>query len=85
MENDGDLLPSSYNVNFVGMVLHGDERTVGIKHSAMHDGNFVVGVTTINQHGEKVLEGNAEVAQPPTVHAFYWPRFAGAGYGFGPV
>ncbi|KAH9969206.1 hypothetical protein BGW80DRAFT_1527294 [Lactifluus volemus] len=70
IEDDGDLLPSSYNVNFIRMVLPGDELTVGIKHTAMHNGNFVVGVTTINQHGEKVLEGTAEVAQPPTVYAF---------------
>jgi fatty acid synthase subunit alpha, fungi type len=70
MEDYGDLLPSRYNVNFVGMVLPEDEPTVRIKHTAMHDGNFVVGVTTTNQHGERVLEGTAEVAQPPTVYAF---------------
>lgn len=52
------------------MVLPGDELTVKIKHTAMHDGNFVVGITTINQRGEKVIEGTAEVAQPPTVYAF---------------
>jgi fatty acid synthase subunit alpha, fungi type len=60
----------SYNVNFVGMVLPGDELTVKIKHIAMRDGNFVVGVSTINQRGERVLEGTAEVAQPTTVYAF---------------
>ncbi|KAI9439787.1 fatty acid synthase [Lactarius indigo] len=60
----------NYNVNFVGMVLPGDELTVKIKHTAMHDGNFVVGVTTVNQRGEKVIEGTAEVAQPPTVYGF---------------
>ncbi len=60
----------SYNVNFVGMVLPGDELDVRIKHTAMHDGNFVVGVTTVNQRGEKVLEGTAEVSQPTTVYAF---------------
>ena len=58
----------SYNVNFVGMVLPGDELTVKIKHTAMRHGNFVVGVTTINRRGEKVLEGTAEVAQPTTVN-----------------
>jgi hypothetical protein len=36
----------------------------------MHDGNSVVGVSTINQRGEKVLQGTAEVAQPTTVYAF---------------
>ena len=60
----------SYDVNFVGMVLPGDELTVKIKHTAMRDGNFVVGVSTINQRGENVLEGTAEVAQPTTVYAF---------------
>jgi fatty acid synthase subunit alpha, fungi type len=70
MEDDGDLLPSSYNVNFIGMVLPGGELTVRIRYTAMHDGNFVVGVTTINQHGGIVLEGTAEVAQLPTVYAF---------------
>ncbi|KAH9964332.1 acyl transferase domain-containing protein, partial [Lactifluus volemus] len=68
--DDGDLLPSSYNVNFVGMVLPGGELTVRIRYTAMHDGNFVVGVTTINQHGGMVLEGTAEVTQLPTVYAF---------------
>ena len=48
------------------MVLLGDELTVKIKHTVMRDGNFIVGVTTINQRGEKVLEGTAEVAQPTT-------------------
>ena len=60
----------SYDVNFVRIVLLGDELTVKIKHTAMHDGNFIVGVTTINQHGEKALEGTAEVAQPATVYTF---------------
>ena len=73
----------SYDVNSVGMVLPGDELTVKIKHTAMRDGNFVVGVTTINQHGEKVLEGTAEVTQPATVYAFHRPRFAGARDGNG--
>jgi fatty acid synthase subunit alpha, fungi type len=36
----------------------------------MHDGNLIVGVTTVSQDGEKVLEGTAEVARPPTVYAF---------------
>jgi acyl dehydratase len=52
------------------MVLPGDELTVKIKHTAMRDGNFVVGVTTINQCGEKVLKSTAEVAQPTTVYTF---------------
>jgi fatty acid synthase subunit beta len=60
----------SYNVNFVKMVLPGDKLTAEIKHTAMRDGNFVVGVTTINQRREKVLEGAADVDQPTTFYAF---------------
>jgi fatty acid synthase subunit beta len=50
----------------------GDELTLEakIKHTAMRDGNFIVGVATINQGGQKVLEGTAEVARPTTVYAF---------------
>ena len=34
----------------------------------MPNGNFVIGVSTINQHGESVLKGTAEVAQSTTVY-----------------
>ncbi|KAI0311286.1 acyl transferase domain-containing protein, partial [Amylostereum chailletii] len=59
-----------YNVAFVGMILPGDELTVALKHTCMREGNMVVKVATSNQRGEKVLEGTAEVAQPPTVYVF---------------
>ena len=38
----------------------------------MRDGNFVVGVTTINQRGGKVFEGTttADVPQATIVYAF---------------
>ena len=36
----------------------------------MRDGNIVVNVQTVNQRGEKVIEGTAEVAQPTTVYVF---------------
>jgi fatty acid synthase subunit alpha len=52
------------------MVLPEDELTVKIKHITMHDGNFVVSVSTINQHREKVLKGTMEVAQLTTIYAF---------------
>ncbi|KAI0033531.1 fatty acid synthase [Vararia minispora EC-137] len=58
------------NVSFVGMVLPGDDLTVTLKHTAMRDGNLVIKVETSNQHGQKVLEGVAEVAQPETVYVF---------------
>jgi fatty acid synthase subunit alpha len=57
-------------VNFVGMVLPGDELTVNIRHIGMRDGNLAVKVETVNQRGEKVLEGSAEVVQPTTVYVF---------------
>jgi fatty acid synthase subunit alpha len=52
------------------MVLPGDELDVRIKHTAMHGSDFAVGVTTVNQRGEKVLEGTAEVSQLTAVYAF---------------
>jgi fatty acid synthase subunit alpha, fungi type len=61
---------SGYNVVFVGMVFPGDILKVSIKHTSMRDGNMVVKVETKNQNGEKVLEGSAEVSQPPTVYVF---------------
>jgi fatty acid synthase subunit alpha, fungi type len=61
---------SRFNVAFVGMVLPGDTLKVSIKHTSMRDGNIVVKVETKNQNGEKVLEGSAEVSQPPTVYVF---------------
>jgi len=36
----------------------------------MHNSNFIVSVTTINQCREKVLKGTAEVVQPTTVYTF---------------
>lgn len=70
---NNDLLMSSscsYNVNFVGMVLPGDELTVKLRHTGMLAGNIVVSVETSNSRGEKVLQGTAEVAQPTTVYVF---------------
>jgi fatty acid synthase subunit alpha, fungi type len=43
---------------------------VKICHSGMRDGNIVVKVETVNERGEKVLQGSAEVAQPTTVYVF---------------
>ena len=58
-----------YDVAFVGMVLPGDELKANVRHIGMRDGNIVVRVSTVNQRGEKVLEGIAEVAQPTTVES----------------
>ncbi|KAH8100945.1 fatty acid synthase [Cristinia sonorae] len=61
---------TSYNVTFVGMVLPGDELKVNIKHVAMRAGNMVIKIETVNQRGEKVIDGTAEVAQASTVYVF---------------
>ncbi|KAG8819884.1 3-oxoacyl-[acyl-carrier-protein] synthase [Serendipita sp. 401] len=39
----------NYNVNFVGMVIPGDELSVDIKHIGMRNGAMVLKVTTSNQ------------------------------------
>ncbi|KAF8577776.1 fatty acid synthase [Ramaria rubella] len=60
----------SYDVGFVGMVLPGDNLQVTLKHIGMRDGNLVVKVETVNERGEKILEGTTEVAQPTTAYVF---------------
>ena len=52
------------------MVLPGDSLKVNIRHVAMRDGNLVVKIVPTNDRDEKVLEGSAEVAQPPTAYVF---------------
>ena len=60
----------SYDVNFVGMVIPGDDLQVKLRHVGMRDGNIVVNIETTNGRGEKVLSGSAEVSQPNTVYVF---------------
>ncbi|KAL7423454.1 hypothetical protein Q5752_001034 [Cryptotrichosporon argae] len=60
----------SYEVGFVGMVLPGDDVSVSLKHVAMRDGRKVIKVEAFNQHGTKVIDGQAEVHQPPTTYVF---------------
>jgi acyl transferase domain-containing protein len=52
------------------MVLPGDELSVKLSHVAMNAGLKVIKVETFNQRDEKVLEGTAEVMQPPTTYVF---------------
>src|ERR1700733_6703820 len=59
-----------YDVTFVGMVLPRDELSVKLSHTGMRNGNMVIKVETTNQRGEKIIDGTAEVAQPPTVYVF---------------
>ncbi|KAK0543649.1 hypothetical protein OC845_006016 [Tilletia horrida] len=60
----------SFEANFLGMVLPGDMLTVRLRHIAMRSGHKVVKVETFNQRDEKVLEGSAEIMQPPTAFVF---------------
>ncbi|KAK0558479.1 hypothetical protein OC844_005125 [Tilletia horrida] len=60
----------SFEANFTGMVLPGDVLSVRLRHIAMQSGNKIVKVETVNQRGEKVIEGSAEIAQPPTAFVF---------------
>ena len=49
---------------FIGMVLPGDQLNVKTRHIGMRDGNVTVRIETLNDRGEMVLGGTAEVAQP---------------------
>jgi fatty acid synthase subunit beta len=69
----------SYDVNFVGMVIPGDDLEVKLRHIGMRDGNIVVGIETTNSRGEKVLTGSAEVSQSTTVYVFKASSFTGQG------
>ena len=71
------MISRRYNVNFVGMVLPGDELIVKTCHIGIRDGNIDMKIETNNGRGEKVLKGSAEVAQPNTVR-IYRSRFTGA-------
>nr|ODN98836.1 hypothetical protein L204_02800 [Cryptococcus depauperatus CBS 7855] len=61
---------TAYEVGFVGMVLPGDKIRVKLTHSAMRDGKKVIKVEAFNQRDEKVIDGLAEVLQPPTTYVF---------------
>lgn len=52
------------------MVLPGDRLEIKLKHVGMNTGNLIVQVETVNQRGDKVIEGTAEVAQPTTAYVF---------------
>jgi enoyl reductase-like protein len=60
----------SFDANFTGMVLPGDELTIGLRHVAMRDGRKIIRVEATNQRGDKVLDGEATVDQAPTVYTF---------------
>ncbi|KAJ3096841.1 3-oxoacyl-[acyl-carrier-protein] synthase [Phlyctochytrium planicorne] len=59
-----------YQVTFMGMVLPGDKLETKLNHVGMSNGKKLIKITTVNQRGEKVLEGSAEVEQPATSYVF---------------
>ncbi|KAJ3214628.1 3-oxoacyl-[acyl-carrier-protein] synthase [Dinochytrium kinnereticum] len=59
-----------YQVTFMGMVLPGDKLETKLHHVGMSNGKKLIKITTLNQRGEKVLEGSAEVEQPSTCYVF---------------
>jgi len=61
---------AAYDVRFVGMVLPGDQLDAAFTHTAMRDGQMEVQIDVTNQRGEKVLAGEARVAQPRTTILF---------------
>jgi fatty acid synthase subunit alpha len=72
---------SRYEVSFIDIVLPGEELHVKIKHTGMRQGNVAVKVETYNDREVKVLEGTAEVAQPPTAYVFTGQGSQGPGMG----
>ncbi|ORX65709.1 hypothetical protein DL89DRAFT_286800 [Linderina pennispora] len=60
----------SYQANFVGMVLPGDQLDTKLLHVGMKRGLMLVAGKTLNQHGDLVLTCTAEVEQPKSAYIF---------------
>ncbi|KAH8924677.1 hypothetical protein BT69DRAFT_1308121 [Atractiella rhizophila] len=61
----------SYNVSFLSMCLPSTPLSTTLKHIGQIHGRQIISVVTQNQEtGEKLLEGQAEVEQPPTAYVF---------------
>lgn len=60
----------AYDVKFLGMVLPSDRLETKLSHTGMKNGRKIIKVETINQNGEKIVEGTAEVEQPVTAYVF---------------
>ncbi|KAL1636886.1 hypothetical protein SLS56_000980 [Neofusicoccum ribis] len=72
----------SYKTSFVGMVLPGDTLRVDFSHIAMASGRMVMKVTARNAETDNtVLEGEAEIEQPPTAYIFTGQGSQGVGMG----
>ncbi|PWY86567.1 putative fatty acid synthase subunit beta [Aspergillus sclerotioniger CBS 115572] len=64
-----------WSVRFVGMVRQSDKVTVRCRHIAMIEGRMVLDIQAFRQgddseEEEKVLDGEAEIEQPPTAYVF---------------
>ncbi|KAL2131427.1 hypothetical protein VTI74DRAFT_5117 [Chaetomium olivicolor] len=60
-----------WQASFEAVVCPNDRLRIEIRHFAMEEGRMVLEVQTFNdQTGEKVLEAEAEVEQPPTGYVF---------------
>ncbi|KAG2217921.1 hypothetical protein INT45_012584 [Circinella minor] len=60
----------AYDVKFMGMVLPSDRLETKLSHTGMKNGRKIIKVETINQNGDKIVEGTAEVEQPVTAYVF---------------
>ncbi|ORX48172.1 fatty acid synthase [Piromyces finnis] len=61
---------TSYEVNFLDMVFPGDRLETKLYHTGMANGKKIIKCKTINQNGQVILEGTAEVEQPITAYVF---------------
>ncbi|PYH93829.1 putative fatty acid synthase subunit beta [Aspergillus ellipticus CBS 707.79] len=64
-----------WSVRFLGMVRQGETVTVRCRHVAMIEGRMVLQIQAFRQaedeqDEEKVLDGEAEIEQPPTAYVF---------------
>ncbi|KAI9314935.1 fatty acid synthase [Dichotomocladium elegans] len=60
----------AYDVKFMGMVLPSDRLETKLSHIGMKNGRKIIKVETVNQNGEKIVMGSAEVEQPITAYVF---------------
>jgi len=63
-------LTVTFDVHFMGTILLGNKVPVKPFHIETKEGNMAVKVETTIRQGEKIIQGTAEVAQPPTVYVF---------------
>ncbi|KAJ2493399.1 fatty acid synthase alpha subunit Lsd1 [Coemansia sp. RSA 2050] len=72
---------SSYSARFLDMVYPGERLVAQVSHVGMKNGQKLIHIEAHNQAGDKVLEGSAEVDQPPTAFAFTGQGAHGPGMG----